>query len=92
MPDLEHGSTVVARPPNRREHSRTPAYVGSHPGVVLLDLGAHPLPASVARGDRPAAVERLYTVEFGAADLFGVGTHRVHVDLYRSALEPADGR
>jgi hypothetical protein len=59
--------------------------------VVVRDLGVHLLPASGARRDAEPAMERLYTVSFPASEVFSRGDHTIHVDLYRSALEPADG-
>lgn len=57
--------------------------------MVLDDHGTHPLPSSVVRG--VPVDERLFSVRFDATELFGSGDHRVHVDLYESALRLADG-
>lgn len=88
---ISRGDPVTAIPPDRTEHSRTPGYVGERRGVVSEAYGRHVLPSSVVRGDAPPIVESLYSVRFEAEELFGEGDHRVHVDLYESALRSNRG-
>lgn len=85
---LHHGAWVVAMPPRRSEHSRTPRYAAGSRGVVRDHLGRHPLPAAAARREWPLVEDDLYSVEYPSFVLFGTGDHTVHVDLYRTSLEP----
>lgn len=87
---LHLGAAVLARPPRRDEHSRTPGYVGGRTGIIQADHGRRDLPSSAVNGDDPVRREQVYAVSFTAQALFGSGQHRVTVDLYASALEVAD--
>jgi hypothetical protein len=89
-PDITIGAEVAVTPPDWNEHSRTPRYVGDRVGAVSEDYGRHLLPSSVVRGQ--PVTERLFSVQFEAEQLFGSGDHRVHVDLYESALRLNHGR
>lgn len=89
-PEVAVGVDVTVTPPDRREHSRTPGYVGNRRGAVVDARGRHPLPSSVVRGE--PVDERLFSVRFDAQELFGDGDHCVHVDLYESALTVTHGR
>lgn len=69
-------------------HTRVPRYIRGAVGMIVEPQGAHPLPDSRSRG-LAAEPEGVYTVVFAASELFGVGDHRVTVDVWESRLEPA---
>jgi nitrile hydratase len=84
------GERVSARNINPAGHTRLPRYVRGHVGVVTHVHGVHVFPDSNATGsgERP---EWLYTVRFGARELWGEGADKaatVSVDAWESYLEP----
>ncbi|HLX46838.1 MAG TPA: SH3-like domain-containing protein [Streptosporangiaceae bacterium] len=79
------GARVRARTADPDGHTRLPRYVRGHAGEVLAVRGTWPLPDLVVRGISRA--EPVYAVRFGAAELWGSGTHSVTLDLWESYLE-----
>lgn len=75
---------VVRRAP--RGHTRCPRYVRGATGVVDAVRGRFRLPDASAEGWEE--VEPVYGVRFSAVDLWGEGSHDVHLDLWESYLEP----
>lgn len=67
-------------------HTRCPRYVRGAPGVVEELRGRCRLPDAAAAGREEQAP--LYGVRFRAVDLWGSGTHDVHLDLWEPYLEP----
>jgi nitrile hydratase len=72
-------------------HTRLPRYARGRVGVVQLVLGCHAFPDTVAidRGDDP---QWLYTVVFGATELWGPDadpTVKVSIDAFEPYLDPA---
>ncbi len=87
-PRFRVGDTVRARNITPSGHTRLPRYARGHAGVIVIDHGTHVLPDSNAhgKGENP---ERLYTVRFTAAELWGTNnTDTVNIDLWESYLEP----
>jgi nitrile hydratase len=70
-------------------HTRLPRYARGAAGTVLELHGSYPLPDDRSRG-LDSEPERVYTVRFTAADLFGSGDHAVTVDLWQSYLTRVD--
>jgi nitrile hydratase len=68
-------------------HHRVPRYARAKVGVVLEQIGEHPLPEDSVRG--LSTVEPVYTVRFDSRDLFGEGEHAVTLDIWQSHLDPA---
>ncbi len=92
-PVFELGQRVTARNLPSKGHTRLPRYARGrtgtiarvHPSFVLPDTNAHGL------GEQP---EHVYAVRFRARDLWGEAAEpkvEVHVDLFESYLEAADG-
>lgn len=79
--------TARSDPPH---HCRLPRYARGALGTVVEATGRHPLADDRARG-RPAEPEPVYTVRFDARELFGVGEHRVTVDIWESHLSADEG-
>ena len=76
-----------------RGHTRCPRYVRGATGVVDAVRGRFRLPDAGAEGREE--VQPLYGVRFSARDLWGEGSHEIHLDLWERYLEPAgagDGR
>ncbi|GLZ35178.1 nitrile hydratase [Lentzea sp. NBRC 105346] len=90
-PLFEVGSRVRAVSVVRPGHTRLPAYVRGHVGVVRRVDPAFVLPDTNAHhdGENP---EHTYSVGFSALDLWGKGDHEVRVDVWESYLEePGEG-
>ena len=79
------GDLVRTSGADPEHHNRVPRYARAKVGVVLEQIGEHPLPDDSVRG--VTTVEPVYTVRFTAADLFGAGTHHVTLDVWQSHLE-----
>ncbi len=72
-------------------HTRLPAYLAGHTGVILRHHGTHVLPDSAAHGQGEAP-EPLYAVAFRATDLWAHPEHagdEVVADLWQSYLTRA---
>ncbi len=90
-PRFAAGDRVRARNINPEGHTRLPRYVRGHVGTIERDHGAHVFPDSNARfaGEAP---QTLYTVRFGARELWGEAANpvdQVSLDLWEDYLEPA---
>ncbi len=84
------GDRVRARVMHPRGHTRLPRYVRGHVGTVEVDRGGFVLPDASAEG-REDVAERLYTVVFDGAALWGPDAEpgtQVSVDAWESYLEP----
>ena len=81
------GDRVRTRGTDPAGHTRLPRYVRGAAGVVVGVAGHRPLADERARG-RLVPAEPVYRVRFGAAQLFGAGTHDLVVELWESYLEP----
>ncbi|MDR3465516.1 MAG: nitrile hydratase subunit beta [Xanthobacteraceae bacterium] len=86
------GDRVRARDLTTPAHTRLPAYVRGHVGVVDLMHGCHVFADASAAGAGEAP-QWLYTVRFDARELWGDDTTAgaVSVDAWESYLEPLDG-
>lgn len=87
-PAFQPGDTVrtAARP--TAGHTRLPAYARAATGIIIAHHGAHLLADAGARGQNEG--QHLYTVEFGASDLWpdtGDAADTVCIDLWESYLE-----
>ena len=91
-PQFAPGDRVRARNHQPAGHTRLPAYVRSHVGVVVLAHGTYVLPDSnhAGLGESP---EHVYAVRFDGTELWGghaePGTS-VTIDLWESYLEGAE--
>lgn len=88
-PRFRVGERVRARVMHPRGHTRLPRYLRGHVGVIEADHGGFVLPDASATGG--SAGERLYTVVFQGADLWGPDAEpgtTVSADLWESYLEP----
>tara|TARA_R110002073_G_scaffold11117_8_gene51338 strand:- start:11225 stop:11881 length:657 start_codon:yes stop_codon:yes gene_type:complete len=88
---FQPGDRVRARLMHPKTHTRMPGYLTGRPGVIEADRGGFVLPDSNAHGggENP---ERLYTVVFEAARVWGQGAEpgvTISADLWESYLEPA---
>ncbi|HTS99258.1 MAG TPA: SH3-like domain-containing protein [Streptosporangiaceae bacterium] len=81
------GARVRARPADPDGHTRLPRYVRGHVGEVLEVRAAWAVPDETVRGITRR--EPVYAVRFGAAELWGSGSHAVILDLWESYLEEA---
>jgi nitrile hydratase subunit beta len=79
------GDRVRARSVDADGHTRLPRYARGHVGEVLEVRATWSLPDAAVRGVSRA--EPVYAVRFGAADLWGSGSHSVILDLWESYLE-----
>lgn len=89
-PRFRPGDRVRARNIHPRGHTRLPRYVRGHVGTVEAEHGGFILPDAHAHG-RGEAPERLYTVVFDGAELWGPDGEpglSVSVDAWESYLEP----
>lgn len=88
-PKYAVGDRVRAVKTAKPGHTRLPAYVRGHEGVVRRVDPAFVLPDTNAHheGEHP---EHTYNIAFNAHDLWGKGDHEVLVDVWESYLEPAD--
>ena len=86
------GDRVRTRAGRVDHHTRLPAYVAGHVGMIEKVHGAHVLPDTNAHGlgEQP---EWLYTVVFDACDLWDEAPpgQRVSVDAWESYLSLVDG-
>jgi nitrile hydratase len=83
------GDKIRVRNIHTSTHTRLPAYVRNHTGVIHRIHGAHVSPDSNAlgQGENP---QWLYNVKFSAKELWGEGRHErdlVHVDCWEPYLE-----
>lgn len=88
------GERVLVQPNHSQGHTRVPAYVQGHTGIIAQHLGFHVFPDSNAHGEHTG--RHLYSVRFEGTDLWGSDSENseVLVDLwqpYLSALDEADG-
>lgn len=85
-PAFRIGDTVRTLQINPKGHTRLPGYARGKTGKIIHYNGTHVFPDSAAhgKGDDP---QPLYTVEFTASDLFGIGSHSVTLDLWEPYLE-----
>jgi nitrile hydratase len=83
------GETVRARQINPTTHTRLPRYCRGRRGEIVAVRGAHVFPDSNALGAGESP-HWLYTVRFGAAELWGEETSAasVCVDCWEPYLEP----
>jgi nitrile hydratase beta subunit len=94
-PRFAVGERVVTKNLNPSTHHRLPSYVKGKAGVIAAIRGAFTLNDSLAHGggESPTYV---YTVGFGAGDLWGDAAESprdtVYVDLFETYLEPATDR
>jgi nitrile hydratase subunit beta len=79
------GDRVRARSADPDGHTRLPRYVRGHVGEVVEVCATWLRPDDAVRGISRA--EPVYTVRFGAAELWGSGQHSVVLDLWESYLE-----
>ena len=89
-PRFRRGDRVRARNIHPRGHTRLPRYVRGHVGRIEAEHGGFILPDAHAHG-RGEAPERLYTVVFDGAELWGPDAEpglSVSVDAWESYLEP----
>ena len=86
-PRFKTGDRMRVDPARRAGHTRVPGYVRGHHGLIVRHHGAHVFPDDNARGIRHG--RHLYNVSFSAADLWGEGRGRAHVDLWQDYLEAA---
>ena len=87
---MRSGDAVRARLESTPGHTRLPAYVRGHRGIVTDCHGGFPLDDALARGE--TVVEALYTVRFEIGTLFperAGSPDRVHVELWESHVEDA---
>ena len=82
------GTVVRVRHVSTRGHTRCPAYVRGHEGVVVRVDPAASLPDLEAHSDM-RCIQPIYSVRFESAELWGDGGERatVHVDLWHDYLE-----
>ena len=89
-PRFAAGDRVRTRRNMPGGHTRLPLYARGRQGQVLVHRGAHLLADAGARGGERG--EHLYTVVFGAPELWGEGADprdSVTLDLWESYLVPA---
>ena len=86
---FEPGASVRTRRDNPDGHTRIPVYLRGRRGVIERFVGTFPFSDAEARGIRGRR-EALYTVAFGAAELWGAGadpSQTLSADLFESYLE-----
>jgi nitrile hydratase subunit beta len=90
-PRFRVGDAVRVRDIQPHGHTRCPRYVRGRRGVVVRVDRPFSLPDLAAHDVRDRR-EATYAVGFTAADLWGASTRdAIHVDLWESYLERADG-
>jgi nitrile hydratase subunit beta len=85
------GDRVIARNINPTGHTRLPRYARGRTGVVDRDHGVFVFADSHAMGQGPQP-QHLYSVRFGARELWGREAHErdaVYVDLWDTHLDAA---
>jgi nitrile hydratase subunit beta len=90
-PRFAVGDEVVTTRRSPTGHTRLPRYARGRRGQIVLHHGAHVFPDTNAH-DLGECPEHLYTVRFGASELWGdaaEGPDAVHIDLWESYLSPA---
>jgi nitrile hydratase len=87
MPKFATGDRVRARTADPDGHTRLPRYICGHVGEVVAVRATWALPDQAVRGI--ARPEPVYAVRFGAAELWGSGSHSVTLDLWESYVEEA---
>ena len=92
-PRFSLGDPVVTRRRHPRGHTRLPRYARGKHGVIARFHGVQVFPDSHAHGlgENP---QPLYSVRFDAVELWGESAEpnaTVHIDLWESYLEPAQG-
>jgi nitrile hydratase beta subunit len=86
-PRFAVGDRVRGRKIHPRGHTRLPRYVRGRVGEIVVDLGDFTF-ADDNGALREAALQRVYTVRFTAAELWGTDSlDAVNVDLWESHLE-----
>jgi hypothetical protein len=88
---FEVGDMVRTRLGNPAGHTRLPAYLRGRRGTIVFVAGIFPLADERARGIHDAAVHYVYTVRFGAADVWGTDAQdsfTIAADLWETYLEP----
>lgn len=85
------GDQVFVKNIHAKTHTRMPAYIRGHQGVISAIHGAHIFPDSHAHG-RGEDPQWLYNVEFDASELWGEQTthsplESVHVDCWEPYLD-----
>jgi nitrile hydratase len=87
-PAFSVGQTVRAKSFRKSGHTRLPAYIRGHVGVVSAIRPASVLPDSNAhfQGEDP---QHVYTVEFTSSELWGEGgqASTLFIDMFESYLE-----
>lgn len=92
-PAFVPGDTVVANSVGAPGHTRLPAYLRGHTGIVEAYRGVQVLPDANALGEERA--EHLYTVGFAAGDLWQDAENpkdRIYADMWESYVERAGKR
>ncbi len=92
-PRFAAGDVVRTRNINPPGHTRLPRYARGKLGVIHIVHGSHDFPDTNAHGLGPQP-QGIYSVRFEAAELWGPdaeGRGFVHLDLWDSYLEPANG-
>ncbi len=87
-PAFAIGDRVRTRGEPSTGHTRLPAYIRGHQGIVVAHQGGWVLPDSNAHG-RGEAPEHLYSVRFEGTELWGAEAEpgqSVHIDLFESYL------
>ncbi|GAA4546226.1 nitrile hydratase subunit beta [Pseudonocardia xishanensis] len=89
-PAFAVGDTVRAKEMSPAGHTKLPAYVRGHTGVVELIQPAHLFPDTHAHflGENP---QHVYSVRFDSRELWGpdAETFSLTIELFESYLEPA---
>lgn len=91
-PAFEVGDRVVVRDEFVTGHIRMPGYCRGKEGVILhRTTEKWPFPDAIGHGDRTAALQPTYHVQFKASDLWGDATDTAYVvvDLFESYLDKA---
>ncbi len=92
-PRFAAGDAVRTRNINPPGHTRLPRYARGKRGIIHIVHGSHDFPDTNAHGLGPQP-QGIYSVRFEATELWGPdaeGRGCVHLDLWDSYLEPADG-
>ncbi|HZT06404.1 MAG TPA: nitrile hydratase subunit beta [Chloroflexota bacterium] len=93
-PHFSKGDVVRTKNIHPKGHTRLPRYARGKVGVIDRVHGSHDFPDTIAHG-LGANPQGLYSVRFEAEELWGPdaeGRGCVHLDLWESYLEPAEGQ